>query len=130
MLESVYPYTSGTGDDSTDCLYSASETSNVTVLSYADVTPSSPSQMKAALKTQPLAVAIDAGFVFQLYKGGVLDSRLCGKNLDHAVLAVGYGTDEETGLDYWLVKNSWNTTWGEEGYVKLAMTDTDGICGV
>ena len=49
MLESSYPYTSGNGDDSTDCLYDASQTSSVTVSSYVDVTPSSPSQMMAAL---------------------------------------------------------------------------------
>merc|ERR1712156_1301814 len=49
MLESSYPYTSGGGDDSTDCLYDASQTSSVTVSSYVDVTPSSPSQMMAAL---------------------------------------------------------------------------------
>ena len=131
MLESAYPYTSGTGDDSTNCLYSASETSNVTVESYVDVTPSSPSQMMAALNTQPLAVAIEADKrVFQSYKSGVLSSDKCGTKLDHAVLAVGYGTDEATGMDYWLVKNSWNTTWGDKGYIKLARDSTNGACGV
>merc|ERR1712109_44743 len=90
MLESSYPYTSGGGDDSTDCLYDASETSSVTVSSYVDVTPSNPSQMMAALNTQPLAVAIEADkMVFQTYKSGVLTSSKCGTNLDHAVLAVG-----------------------------------------
>ena len=83
----------------------------------------------AALNTQPLAVAIEADkFVFQTYKSGVLTSDQCGTNLDHAVLAVGYGTED--GEDYWLVKNSWNTTWGDNGYIKLGRTSTDGICGV
>lgn len=51
--------------------------------------------------------------------------------LDHAVLAVGYGTDEASGLEYWLVKNSWNTTWGDQGYIKIAISgDNQGICGV
>ena len=85
--------------------------------------------MKAALNTQPLAVAIEADkMVFQTYKSGVLSSPKCGTKLDHAVLAVGYGTEE--GQDYWLVKNSWNTTWGDKGYIKLAMDDSDGACGV
>ena len=87
--------------------------------------------MKAALQQQPLAVAIEADkFVFQTYKSGVLDSAKCGTKLDHAVLAVGYGTDEESGKDYWLVKNSWGSSWGDKGYIKLAMDDTDGTCGV
>ena len=114
-----------------DCAYDSSSTTAVTVSDYLAVTPSNVSQMKAAIQQQPLAVAIEADkFVFQTYSSGVLDSTKCGTNLDHAVLAVGYGTDAATGLDYWLVKNSWNTTWGDKGYVKLAIVDGDGICGV
>ena len=127
-LESVYPYTSGAGQRGT-CQYDESSATSVTVSKYVDVTPSSPSQMMAALNVQPLAVAIEADkFVFQTYKSGVLTSDKCGTNLDHAVLAVGYGTED--GNDYWLVKNSWNTSWGDQGYIKLGRTATDGICGV
>ena len=87
--------------------------------------------MKAALATQPLAVSIEADkMVFQTYKSGVLNSTTCGTNLDHAVLTVGWGNDATSGLDYWLVKNSWNTTWGDKGYIKLAIVDGNGICGV
>ena len=87
--------------------------------------------MKNALTAQPLAVSIEADkSVFQGYKSGVLDSTLCGTNLDHAVLAVGFGTDTTSGKDYWLVKNSWGTTWGEKGYIRLAIVDGKGICGV
>ena len=85
----------------------------------------------AALAKQPLSVLVEADTSpFQQYKSGVLDSTACGTSLDHAVLAVGYGTDSATGLDYWLVKNSWNTWWGENGYIRLAITDGEGICGV
>jgi len=85
--------------------------------------------MKAALAQQPLAVSIEADKrVFQTYKSGVLSGTECGTKRDHAVLAVGYGSED--GQDYWLVKNSWNTTWGDQGYVKLAITDGDGTCGV
>ena len=85
--------------------------------------------MMAALEKQPLAVLVEADkMVFQTYQSGVLTSDKCGTQLDHAVLAVGYGTED--GEDYWLVKNSWNTTWGDQGYIKLGRTATDGICGV
>ena len=124
-LETTYGYT---GKDGT-CQYDESSTTSVTVSSYVDVTPSNPSQMKAALNQQPLAVAIEADkFVFQTYKSGVLTSSKCGTTLDHAVLAVGYGTED--GQDYWLVKNSWNTTWGDKGYIKLGMDSSNGACGV
>ena len=130
-LESVYPYTSGAGDDSTSCLFSATSATAVDVSGYDYVTPDSQSQMKAALAQQPLAVSIEADkMVFQFYSSGVLSGSACGTNLDHAVLAVGYGTDADSGLDYWLVKNSWNTTWGDQGYIKLAMDESTGTCGV
>ena len=84
--------------------------------------------MKAALNKQPLSVLVNANSnVFRSYKSGVVNSG-CGTQLDHAVLAVGYGV--ENGQEYWLVKNSWSTWWGEDGYIKLAITDGAGTCGV
>jgi C1A family cysteine protease len=68
---------------------------------------------------------------FQSYSSGVLTSTSCGTTLDHGVLVVGYGT--ENGIDYYLVKNSWGTTWGDKGYVKIARsssTNDPGICGI
>merc|ERR1711934_533897 len=128
-LESVYPYTSGTTMSKGTCAYDSSSTTAVTVSSYDAVTPDSYTDMKAALNVQPLAVSIEADkLCFQFYSSGVLDNTACGTSLDHAVLAVGYGT--ENGQDYWLVKNSWNTTWGDQGYIKLAIVDGAGICGV
>ena len=104
---------------------------DVMVSTEGFVTGSNVEQMKAALQVQPLAVSIEADkYVFQAYQSGVLDDASCGTSLDHAVLAVGYGNDSASGLDYWLVKNSWNTTWGDQGYIKLAIVDGAGICGI
>jgi len=46
------------------------------------------------------------------------------------VLLVGYGTDDATDLEYWLVRNSWGAEWGDHGYIKIAIVDGDGICGI
>ena len=87
--------------------------------------------MKKAVAHQPVSVAIEAGgLALQLYQSGVFTGE-CGSALDHGVVAVGYGT--ENGTDYWLVRNSWGTNWGESGYFKIernvASTYT-GKCGI
>jgi C1A family cysteine protease len=100
--------------------------------SCSDVKPNDQLSLKAAVAQQPVAVAIEADTrYFQSYSGGILDSSSCGTTLDHGVLAVGYG--EENGQKYWLVKNSWGTSWGDKGYVKIARSDSTndkGICGI
>ncbi|CAF2745480.1 CTSL [Lepeophtheirus salmonis] len=53
-------------------------------------------------------------------KGIYIDNYCSSTNVDLAVLVVGYGTDKASGLDYWLVKNSWGTSWGDQGYIKMA----------
>lgn len=101
------------------------------IASYVDVHKSEAGLM-SAIAVQPTAVAIQANqLMFQLYKSGVFD-HLCFQSVDHGVLAAGYGTDEETGLDYWLVKNSWGEKWGSEGYIKIARNAFGplGRCGI
>jgi len=86
------------------------------VTGYKDIS-SEADLLDAVANTGPVSVAIEADQLsFQLYSKGVLSGR-CGKNLDHGVLAVGYGTD--SGKDYWKVKNSWGASWGMNGYVLI-----------
>jgi len=86
--------------------------------------------MKEALSKQPVAIAIEADQMsFQFYSKGVLTGN-CGQNLDHGVLAVGYGT--LNGVPYWKVKNSWGGQWGMNGYINLqrGKSVTGGQCGL
>lgn len=127
VLEANYPYTAKNGS----CAYDADKKTNVEVSGYKMVTANSSTQTKAAIDLQPIAVSIEADkAVFQLYKTGVFDSSKCGTNLDHAVALVGYGV--ENGQDYFILRNSWGASWGEEGYMKIAAVsgNSAGICGV
>ncbi|XP_044028788.1 procathepsin L-like isoform X2 [Siniperca chuatsi] len=77
----------------------------------------------------PVAVAVNAMLQsFHLYRGGLYNVPNCNpKFINHAVLVVGYGTDG--GQDFWLVKNSWGTAWGEEGFIRLAR-NKNNLCGI
>lgn len=97
-----------------------------------DVTPNNEQHLKEAVSLNPVSVAIEADTkTFQLYTGGVITSDACGTDLDHGVLTIGFGIEDNT--KYWLVKNSWGESWGEGGYVKIERSDSTndpGICGI
>jgi len=127
--EGDYPYTAKDGT----CTFVDSAASNVGVSTYTKVTPDSYTALQTAIALQPISILIEADtYYFQSYTSGVLtNATLCGSTIDHAVLAVGYGSDN--GTDYFLVKNSWAATWGDNGYVKIAADNSNngmGVCGI
>jgi len=78
--------------------------------------------LNAVANVGPVSVAFQVTTDFLSYSSGVFTSKICTaspQTVNHAVLVVGYGTDATTGLDYWLVKNSWGTNWGEDGYFQI-----------
>ena len=122
--EDAYPYTARNGH----CKASGSNVA--TLSSYVDIPSGSESALQDAVaNVGPVSVAIDASrYSFQLYSGGIYDEGRCSSlRLDHGVLAVGYGS--EAGSDYWLVKNSWGTGWGIDGYIKMTRNDNNQ-CGI
>jgi cathepsin L len=124
--EKSYPYEAI--DDS--CHYDKQNV-GATDKGFVDIPSGDEEALKKAIATVgPVSVAIDASHEsFQFYSEGVyFDPQCDSQNLDHGVLAVGYGTDE-SGQDYWLVKNSWGTTWGDKGYIKIAR-NKNNHCGV
>ncbi|KAJ8934795.1 hypothetical protein NQ318_002351 [Aromia moschata] len=127
----AYPYEEADGE----CRYNVS--GNVTsTKGYAVIENGNEEYLKVAVATVgPISVGIDASASsFMFYASGVYYEEACssGANdpeteLDHAVLVVGYGTED--GEDYWLVKNSWGAHWGEEGYIKMARNRNNN-CGI
>jgi len=125
-LESAYTYTAADGtcrDSSVD--------GQVGVTTYHSVLRWNSHSLLAAIEQGPVSVTVDAeqdGFMY--YTGGVVDSSTCsGTSLDHAITAVGYGT--ENGQQYYIVRNSWGTSWGEEGYIRIATSTLGaGVCGI
>jgi C1A family cysteine protease len=130
--ESSYPYKAGKTKTAGNCEAESCDKSPVHFSSCMDVAPNDQVSLQAAVAKHPVVVAIEADTrYFQSYSGGILDATSCGTNLDHAVEIVGYGT--ENGMDYWNVRNSWGSSWGEDGYFRIKKSSSIndiGICGI
>jgi cathepsin L len=122
--EKSYPYTAEDGN----CAWNPANVGG-TVSKFADVQSGSEDQLTAAIVQQPVSVAIDASqSSFQFYSTGVYYEPNCSSDqLDHGVLAVGYGT--QSGSDYYIVKNSWGSSWGANGYILMSRNKSNN-CGI
>lgn len=123
--EKAYPYEAI--DDS--CRFNKANV-GATDKGFVDIPSGDEDALKKAIATVgPVSVAIDASHEsFQFYSEGVYFEPQCdSEQLDHGVLAVGYGTED--GQDFWIVKNSWGTSWGDKGFIKMARNKNNS-CGV
>jgi C1A family cysteine protease len=131
ILESDYIYLA----TDTACAYDSKPHTNVICGQYAWMTPNDPASMQNALNAGVISVSIQADqFCFQTYTSGIFNNPKCGTSLDHATVVVGWGTDDVSGQDYWIMRNSWGTSWGESGYMKIEISTTvnsgAGYCGI
>lgn len=123
---SSYPYTAVQGT----CRFSATKIVSK-ISGYSDVPKNNCKTLLTFAAAQPTSVAIDAQKIMN-YQSGVFSDANCGTSLDHGVAVVGYGTDPSSNKQFWIVRNSWGASWGEQGYIRMdrnVMTTT-GICGI
>lgn len=160
MSEAAYPYMAV----DQPCAYDAANTTGITVTQWSWVAcnnlwsatpPANPCnqidasmtcayypnvfQIKTALQGQPLVISIDANsHFFGIYSSGVFNQTNCGTMLNHAVNMVGWGFDATSNMEYWIVRNSWGSSWGNQGYIWMEIVGSQandgnpgpvGICG-
>ncbi|KAK9883490.1 hypothetical protein WA026_001663 [Henosepilachna vigintioctopunctata] len=125
IKEEDYPYTGKNGKCRAD------EFKYVTKLSsYVNIASGDEDALTEAIATQgPVSVGIDGGTLgFEMYSHGIFSDFFCSNRyLNHAVLAIGFGT--ENGNDYYIIKNSWGEKWGEKGYARMARNKKN-MCGI
>lgn len=126
-----YPYTAEDGAcQATGCTEGIP---NGNVVGFKAVASKSMEALMSAVQLGPVAAGIEANQpCFQSYHSGVVTGT-CDSDLNHGIAVVGYGTDSDLKLDYWLVKNSWGPSWGEDGYVRLQRGKhgwSAGECGI
>jgi len=124
--EDSYPYKGAGSSCAASSCTTGLKSSEITGYKDVDATEEA---LAEAVAEGPVSVAVEADTVFQFYRGGIVKTGLCGANLDHGVLVVGYGVD--SGTKYWKVKNSWAKSFGEDGYIRLVKgKGGKGECGI
>lgn len=136
----AFKYVIRNGGLATESAYAYKESDGVcksakpvaTISGYTMVPSKSESSLQKAVSKQPVSVGIDGnGYDFQFYSGSGVFTGSCGTNIHHAVTIVGYGAESD-GTKYWLIKNSWGKSWGDNGYGKIerGIGAPEGRCGI
>jgi C1A family cysteine protease len=133
QTETTYPYVLNdyTAPPAQACAYN-SALAAVRVTGYVSITQGSEAALQAAVSSVgPLSICVDANVqTFMSYTSGIYNDPNCSSNpmsVDHCVAVVGYGT--QGSQQYWIVRNQWNTWWGESGYIRIAR-NAGNVCGV
>ena len=137
--EWTYPYLSGDGSAATchglplssslEKMHGGQVAKAANVTGHVSLPTNSYEAMMFAVVQGPLAVSVDAG-AWHDYESGVFNGgNHTNPTLDHLVQLVGYGTDPITGMDYWIIRNSWTPLWGEEGFMRL-LRSSNATCGL
>jgi cathepsin L len=123
--ETSYPYNAADGSCSYNKSNDGANITGVVKLPSGNMT----ALYDALAFVGPISVALDAEYDFQLYSSGIFSSTECSSSmLDHAVLAIGYGVSMN-GTKYLMIKNSWGTDWGMDGYIYFS-AEIDNMCGI
>lgn len=123
--EDNYPYTSRFGLVGVCKFLKVKKCNTYFVTNYTDIPQANCTSLYNALVLQPVAVAVDATN-WQSYKGGIFPSSGCQAELNHGVLLTGYVATGNT--PYWVIRNSWGNSWGNQGYINLEQGNTCGVC--
>jgi len=126
--DAEYPYTSGNGD-SGKCKYDqAKATTHISGFKYVvnDGRKNDTILATGSYANGPLSICVDASS-WQSYTSGIV-KRNCGTSIDHCVQLVGWGVQGRT--EYWIIRNSWNTNWGLDGYIWIERDSGRDLCGI
>lgn len=123
--EDDYPYTSRFGLVGVCKFLKVKKCTTYKVTGYVDIPQSNCTSLYNGLVLQPVSVAVDATN-WQSYKSGVFPSSGCQAELNHGVLLTGFVATGTT--PYWVIRNSWGTSWGNNGYINLEQGNTCGVC--
>lgn len=121
--EVAYPYL----EENSTCNTTLEEEKVVNITSFAGVMPNNYKALMVAVTNQPTTTGVENNIQWMHYSSGII-TQGCGNDINHDTLTVGY--DSTAAIPYWIVKNSYGSDWGIEGYIQIAMSPGVGVCGI